>query len=224
MDCCVRCENACDVDDEDDCIDCSTAGSVLETLDVERGWWRATAQSLKVYECPFDRACRGGVTTAGSAECFAGHFGALCGACKSEYDYDIAQNRCAPCKHVSKMMRRVTIIFLLLVVIALGFLSCVRTAVHRDHFHHTLKRHATLALKGHAKGDGDLGESSIAHLEAAVSKVGEQKDANDGAVSERSVRASARRHSLLHSMLTKLCVPLSRCTPRPETPLAARSS
>jgi len=40
VDCCVRCEDVCDVKDEDDCVACNNINSsaVLESLDVKRGW------------------------------------------------------------------------------------------------------------------------------------------------------------------------------------------
>ncbi|KAJ8614593.1 hypothetical protein CTAYLR_004976 [Chrysophaeum taylorii] len=79
-DCCVRCENLCDVDDEE-CVACDEDGAVLETLDAKRGWWRASHRSLKVYECPLDKSCRGGPSTKTSERCYPGHVGALCGAC-----------------------------------------------------------------------------------------------------------------------------------------------
>ena len=39
VDCCVRCADVCDVDDEDGCVACDEDGTVLETLDVKRGWY-----------------------------------------------------------------------------------------------------------------------------------------------------------------------------------------
>ena len=38
VDCCVRCADVCDVDDEGDCVTCDEDGIVLETLDIQRGW------------------------------------------------------------------------------------------------------------------------------------------------------------------------------------------
>ena len=74
VDCCNRCVDICEVDDEN-CVDCNDDGAVLETLDVKQGWWRATPASLTVYECSLDRACRGGDSTAVSEQCFDGHIG-----------------------------------------------------------------------------------------------------------------------------------------------------
>ena len=38
VDCCMRCEGLCDVDDEGSCVACDEDGIVLETLDIQRGW------------------------------------------------------------------------------------------------------------------------------------------------------------------------------------------
>ena len=103
--CCMRCEDICDVDDED-CVVCDRDGSVLETLVVKRGWWRVTRTSLTVYECPLDKSCRGGSSVDDSERCFQGHFGALCGACRKGYDFDIARNRCARCIGAGDMLIR----------------------------------------------------------------------------------------------------------------------
>ena len=45
VDCCMRCEGVCDVDNEDDCVACDEDGTVLETLDVKRGWSGAQCQN-----------------------------------------------------------------------------------------------------------------------------------------------------------------------------------
>lgn len=109
VDCCTRCEDICDHDDlSDDCVDCKDGGQVLETLDVKRGWWRPTNQSQTIYECPGgSKTCRGGTSTREKIQCFDGHVGALCGACKHGYDFDIARNRCTPCSALGVMLARV---------------------------------------------------------------------------------------------------------------------
>ena len=80
--------------------------------------WRATPESLTVYECTLDRSCRGGRSTAASEQCFDGHVGALCGACDDGYDFDLARNRCAKCSSAHEMMARVGNLFLLFALIA----------------------------------------------------------------------------------------------------------
>ena len=68
-DCCVECD--------EDGTSCDARGATLETLPLERRWWRASAYSDDVYECALDDACAGGSNA--SAYCATGHEGALCG-------------------------------------------------------------------------------------------------------------------------------------------------
>jgi len=160
--CCTRCEDICDVDHEGDCVRCDQPGAELETLDVERGWWRATKEALKVYRCTFDRACRGGASTKTKSQCFRGHVGALCGACRSRYDYDIARNRCARCRGPQRMLVRAG--NLALVLLALGaallpvvLLVCVRKKVFVGHWLWTC---LFFFLKEHARGGTTGGAAS----------------------------------------------------------------
>ena len=215
VDCCTRCEDICDIDDED-CVNCDDDGARLESLDVERGWWRATEQSLKVYKCPFDRACRGGKSTAGSDECYAGHIGALCGACSNGYDYDIGRNRCAHCTPVSKMIGRAGILFFILVVFALAILLCFRKFCIGLPFCTAL----SLALKDQARDD-EVGINYLGEIEDALATVEEEEQKkNDAAPST----GPTRRRSIQTSVLTKLYVHLFILLRDPISPPAAKSS
>jgi len=106
VDCCSRCEDVCDVEDDGPCVKCDDDGAELETLEVKRGWWRATKHALEVYACPLDRSCRGGSSTADSERCYDGHVGALCGACDENYDFDVARNRCVGCTSAGEVLVR----------------------------------------------------------------------------------------------------------------------
>ena len=119
----MRCEDICDVDDED-CVNCDNDGAVLETLNVKRGWWRATRTSLRVYECPLDRSCRGGAST--TMQCFDGHIGALCGGCDDGFDFDVPRNRCARCVRFGDMMSRGNFFFLIVMTLTLAVLAYLR--------------------------------------------------------------------------------------------------
>jgi len=46
VDCCVLCEDVCDVDNKDDCLACNNS-AVLETLDVKRGWSGASVLKMR---------------------------------------------------------------------------------------------------------------------------------------------------------------------------------
>ena len=206
VDCCMRCEDICDVDDED-CVHCDTAGAVLETLDVKRGWWRATPTSLKVYECPYDRSCRGGNSTERRMECFPGHRGALCGACTSRYNYDIARNRCASCLGFHTMILRSGILFLFLIFILCCLIGIAAFFFRGDfHFLTTLFHF----IKEAAKGDDAVGAGFDDHLddmaadrESKISK--DDSDAkDDDEPPTRNPQTSRRQRSLRRSVLTKL--------------------
>ncbi|KAJ8605816.1 hypothetical protein CTAYLR_000574, partial [Chrysophaeum taylorii] len=96
--CCVQCDSACP-DDDDACHECEDRRGVitLESYPVQRGYWRATPLSTKVYECELRGACRGGNDTKTSAQCARGHYGALCGACRAHFDYSQLRNKCVKC-------------------------------------------------------------------------------------------------------------------------------
>lgn len=65
--CCVSC------DDDDDGFHCDTRGVRLESLDLKRGWWRATNLSTKAYECDLSSSCEGGNDTRSSVQCSPGY-------------------------------------------------------------------------------------------------------------------------------------------------------
>lgn len=156
VDCCVRCEDICDVDDSQSCVRCNTDGAVLETLYVKRGWWRATRESLTVYQCHWNGACRGGPSVITASQCDRGHVGALCGACDKQYDYDVGRNRCVRCRGAKKTLLRAGNLAIAM------FFGCIllffwwRRYGRRSHL-----AVAMLALKNHARGDinegGELG-------------------------------------------------------------------
>ena len=124
VDCCYRCEDICDVDDKK-CVECAKDGAVLDTLDVKKGWWRATRKSRKVYACSQNRACKGGSSTAEDSQCGRGHTGALCGACAKEYDYDLTRARCVKCATLKEMILTriasfvILIFFVIIIIVAI---------------------------------------------------------------------------------------------------------
>ncbi|KAJ8614287.1 hypothetical protein CTAYLR_001173 [Chrysophaeum taylorii] len=129
-DCCVDC-------DDDDGLDCDTDGVVLEGLEVKSGYWRATALSTKTYECSLSHACEGGNDTRTSVQCSHGNKGALCGACKRNYDFDPVANKCLKCKTLAKQFEGAGVlvcVFLLSVVIGIWSLKKFLTKERWAHF------------------------------------------------------------------------------------------
>ena len=157
VDCCDRCEDICDVDDRKKCVNCETdrtnvpaIGGNLATLDVRRGWWRATEESLKVYKCRLSRSCRGGPSTASRDQCFRGHRGALCGACRKQYDYQLTSNRCVRCTNFGDMLRRGAVLFVMIfILVSLGWFLISRF-FRRNMSIFTV---VFLMVKDHVKGD-----------------------------------------------------------------------
>uniref|UniRef100_A0A7S3K1T8 Tyrosine-protein kinase ephrin type A/B receptor-like domain-containing protein n=1 Tax=Aureoumbra lagunensis TaxID=44058 RepID=A0A7S3K1T8_9STRA len=173
VECCQSCEDLCDVDDKI-CVDCSNSTAVLETLDVKRGWWRATRESETVYECPLDRSCRGGTSVKTSEQCFKGHRGALCGACADKYDYDFSRNRCTRCRSSREMLMRtanLVIIVVILTLVALLWLCFYGKDVYW--------RVALIALTDQARGDLDTGTELISVFEDVLQVVDEGKQSEE---------------------------------------------
>merc|ERR1719271_1221801 len=77
--CCGRCGDACVGADETDCADCDAPGATLETLDLKKNFWRASAAADAVYRCHQLGACKGGA----NSSCARGHKGVLCGTCEA---------------------------------------------------------------------------------------------------------------------------------------------
>ena len=193
VECCVRCEDICDKDDDDDCVSCDDAGQVLESLDIQRGWWRATKDALKVYECDLERACRGGRSSDTEQKCFRGHIGALCGACDDGFDYDIARNRCAKCVSTRKMIARAGNLFMLIV-----FLSAVVALLLYAHGKKWHFKVMFLVMQEQARGGLSLGSEvkAMDHFANTVDEEFEQR--------VDDVDVKRRRRSLRRSLLTKL--------------------
>lgn len=101
-------------------VDCDVPGIRLESIPVHEGWWRATKLSTEVYECRWKDACKGGNDTSTSAQCARAYTGALCGACKNEYDYDSFQGKCVKCKPAIRIVGSPgTITFIVLFALAI---------------------------------------------------------------------------------------------------------
>ena len=173
VDCCERCAAVCE-NDEDDCVRCDSDGAVLETLEVGAGFWRATKQSVTVYECPFGRAaCRGGTSTKIGNQCVPGHFGALCGSCRDDFDYDVGTDQCQRCTSFGGELSRVGTLGILVVVLVLVVGILTQVGVLRRWWHRVVIAGAKVWL-------GDV----------------------EGAFDEDSV--STKRQKLKKSILTKL--------------------
>ena len=82
--------------------DCDTHGVLLETLPLQRGFWRAHARSLDIRACYRRNACGGGDNaTASSAEngsyCEKGYRGVLCDVCDQGFVL-LVDDSCVDCR------------------------------------------------------------------------------------------------------------------------------
>mmetsp|Transcript_104915 Transcript_104915/g.302797 ORF Transcript_104915/g.302797 Transcript_104915/m.302797 type:complete len:363 (+) Transcript_104915:2140-3228(+) len=84
---CQICTSLCDGSDTNginaasktQCADCSQVGSVLTTLKVQSGWWRANEMSMHIYRCA-NGNCKGGNST-----CREGSNGPACSYCRGGF-------------------------------------------------------------------------------------------------------------------------------------------
>ena len=91
--CCGRCGDACVGAGETDCADCAAPGATLETLDLKKNFWRASAAADAVYRCHQLGACKGGA----NSSCARGHKGVLCGTCEAGHYHDSSLEACRDC-------------------------------------------------------------------------------------------------------------------------------
>ena len=93
-------------------------GSTLETLFLEKNYWRATKTGREIFPCPIDNSCKGGsnFSNGGESYCSKGHQGVLCAVCDSEYFFDNEQNTCSKCDDASKSQSLWTALLVLLLI------------------------------------------------------------------------------------------------------------
>ena len=88
------------MDASDDCVECpvgvecNSAGSQLESLDLESDHWRVSSISTVVRKCYTAGVCLGG--SRANDSCAEGHEGPFCANCKKEY-YKTGAKTCASC-------------------------------------------------------------------------------------------------------------------------------
>ena len=108
-------------------VNCRSSGSVLETLNVEPGWWRVPSNaSTEVQKCPFPETCLGGKNR--TLQCRNGTTGVLCALCKQGYYHNSNQTSCLPCKDQSTwlLIGQVILAVLLLIGLLMGVLRMSR--------------------------------------------------------------------------------------------------
>ena len=113
---------------------CETSGSALqEMLTINPGFWRISAQSVSIYECPLKNSCAGGdnFTRNGDGYCLVGFMGPLCAVCDpSGYYFNPDQRSCVECGELKNPITMwlhspTLIIFTVLLVLAIAAATSV---------------------------------------------------------------------------------------------------
>jgi len=109
-------------------IDGVQTGVKLETLEIEPGYFRISADSFtdaEIRPCPMHKeACQGGTnfTTLGGAYCSKGYEGPYCDVCSEDYYKDTATMTCKTCEESSQSPS--LIIFLIVLAGVLILITC----------------------------------------------------------------------------------------------------
>lgn len=144
LDQCVKCCVDCD---DDDGLVCDRPGVFLDTVEVKSGYWRATSLSTKTYECDVGDECVGGVDTSSRQQCSAGHHGALCGACRSGYDFDGFKFKCVKCGPAFKIASSAGSVAAITLIVVLIMFGLYRRYGSEEHLTF-LKRGTVTCLTG----------------------------------------------------------------------------
>ena len=77
-------------------------GTTLETLELEKGWYRFSTESRDIYRCPVPKNCLGGVIETSKVEdkslCKPGAEGPLCAHCDGLHFLSYTDGGCKECK------------------------------------------------------------------------------------------------------------------------------
>ena len=91
------------VDTVDECVECvsgmecKNSGTMLHSVYIEPGYWRATNTTAVVHKCSVG-GCKGGAGASGDAGCEENHFGMRCRECNNEQGFFASKNGCAVCE------------------------------------------------------------------------------------------------------------------------------
>ena len=101
----------------------------LESIRIEPGFYRVSATSEVVVECPVERACVGNDTSGGGL-CSQGHSGPMCQVCLDtvEATYVWSNNKCAPCEssHKGTMYGLLIVVLILMSLMAYKYKIVVK--------------------------------------------------------------------------------------------------
>ncbi|GMH76388.1 hypothetical protein TrLO_g509 [Triparma laevis f. longispina] len=84
-------------------VKCNKIGLTLETLLVNNGFWRSSADSNKIEKCDMKEACSERPDTNGT-NCREGHEGPICSVCKDGYSKNSFKGICRPCDELETLL------------------------------------------------------------------------------------------------------------------------
>lgn len=106
---------------------CNRQGLVVSTMPVQRGWWRASNDSVSLHRCFYNNHCNGGP----ESTCGLYREGLLCAKCITGYQVDGLGGLCTKCGTVSENVA-LSIIVLAIVGIGLFLLYYIVVRSERD--------------------------------------------------------------------------------------------
>ncbi|CAM9300041.1 unnamed protein product, partial [Sphacelaria rigidula] len=120
---CLQCANA---DLHPEGLDCSSSGTLLETLPLIQGYWRSTVDTTIIRECLNAQACLGSREmdriSSVNEYCAVGYTGPYCAVCDIDYTPGVS-NSCHSCD--SSFRAGMVVMLALMGVIFLGLVSLV---------------------------------------------------------------------------------------------------
>ncbi|GMH71215.1 hypothetical protein TL16_g05594 [Triparma laevis f. inornata] len=99
---CQDCEDP-DIGLNSENVECKKPGLTLETLPVNNGFWRSSANSNKIEECDMKEACSQRPGTNGTG-CREGHEGPICAVCKDGFSKNTLKGICRPCDKLETLL------------------------------------------------------------------------------------------------------------------------
>ena len=133
---CQECELG-EFESSGECFPCKTGmgcdgpGTALSDIPVTKGYWRADASSVEVYECPLSSGCMAG-SLVSDAACDEGYVGVTCGTCQfPEFYLESASKKCKKCK--SSSLATLVVVGVTLTTLAVCGAACASywASVHR---------------------------------------------------------------------------------------------
>jgi predicted outer membrane repeat protein len=109
------------------CSTCPTHATCYgDVIVVDAGYWRLSGDVVRVFSCPLEGSCVGGLDT-GTELCNVGYTGVLCGVCDANYYYPSLKATCEACTDSDMQVGLIVVVAIVaLVMLGLGISCCGR--------------------------------------------------------------------------------------------------